>query len=413
MKKRIDKNTKVIEINEQDVKKMQREQFLKKRRSQKVEKKPLKERIKFSKKDWIVLAVLAIGILIYYIISNHYKLGIVFNKEISSKDATVVNTLYSDDIVLGYKDCIIVFEKNTLSAYNVKGEKVWNKKLDDMYNPEICVGGSYIQITNNDTGYIYILDGQYEVGRIKLEGEILSAKINSNGTSIIEYSTSGLKTVIGIYNKKGKELYSLKLDNNTVSSYSLSDNSRYLAYAYADISGISLVTKIAVVDLNKLTSDNYEYNNIISKNNELVYKLYWDNNTLHALFNNSIISYKSTSDKLEEYSIANINATDIDIFDSKTAYITTDAATAKYVLNVDKYNGKNIGNVEIIDSPKYFTYQDSLIYMCSQKEINIYNKWGKRIKTYTSDTTITKPIIFDDGKCIAFKISNKIVMFEI
>lgn len=409
----MEKKTKVIKLDEQDVKKMQRQQFLEKRRSQNKEKKPLKERLKFSKTDIIVLAIIAIGIILYYLISNYHKLGLVFDKEIDSTDAVIVETMNADGVVLGYKNSIIVFEKSYLTAYNAKGNKEWQKKLEEIYNPEISVAGDFIQITNNDTGYIYVLDGQYEVGRIKLDGEILSASINNEGTSVIEYSTSGLKTVIGVYNKKGKELYSLKLDNNTVSSYSISDNSRYLAYAYADISGISLVTKITVIDLKKLSEENYQFKNIISKNNELVYKLYWSGNKLHALLNNSIIQYNASSNKLEEFSISDINATNLDIFNGRIAYITTDASTAKYVLCVDKYNGKSTENVEIKDTPKYFVFENDLIYICSQNKINIYNKWGSRVKTYTSDMTITKPIIFDDGKCVALKISNKIVMFKI
>jgi len=413
MKKKINRKTKIIELNEQDVKKMQRQQFLEKRRINNIEKKSLKEPYKFSKKDIVVLSIIAIGIMVYYLISNYHKLGIVLKKNINSLDATVIDTMNTDNIVLGYKDNVIVFEKNYLTAYNSQGNKEWQKKLEEIYTPEINVAGNYIQITNKDTGYIYVLDGQYEVGRIKLDGEILSSSINSDGTSVIEYSTSGLKTVLGVYSKKGNELYSLKLDNNTVSCYGISDNSKYIAYAYADISGISLVTKITIIDLNRLSEEGYEFNTIVSKNNELVYKLYWAGNKLHALFNNCVVKYNAASNKIEEFSLSNINASNLDIGDEKVAYITTDANTAKYVLNVSKYNGKNIGNMEIQDVPKYFVFQDELVYICYHNEINIYNKWGSRIKKYSSDMAITKPIIFDNGKCVAFSISNKIVMFKI
>ena len=413
MEKKINRKTKVIKIDEQDVKKMQRQQFLEKRRAQSKEKKSIKEKLKFSKTDIVVLVIIAIGVLLYYLISNYHKLGFVFNKDIDSADAVVIETMNTEGVVIGYKNNIILFEKGYLTAYDSKGNREWQKKLEEIYNPEISVAGDYIQITNNDTGYIYVLDGQYEVGRIKLAGEILSASINNEGTSVVEYSTSGLKTVIGVYNKKGKEQCSLKLDNNTVSSYSISDNSRYLAYAYADISGISLVTKITVIDLKKLGQEDYLFEDIVSKNNELVYKLFWDGNKLHAMLNNSIIQYNAWSSKLEEFSISDINATNLDIYNGRIAYITTDASTAKYVLYVDKYSGKSTKNVEIKDTPKHFVFENDLIYICSQNEINIYNKWGSRVKTYTSDMTITKPIIFDDGKCVALKISNKIIMFKI
>lgn len=412
MEKRTEKRTKVIELKEKDVKKLQRQQFLEKRRNKVNNRKTLKD-FRFSKKDLNILIIIAVGIFVYYILSNYHKIGLVFDKKINSQDAVILDTINADNVLLGYKDNIILFEKSYLKAYNYNGRKEWEKKLEEIYSPEIDVSGDYIQITNNDTGYIYVLDGQYEVGRIKIDGNILSTNINSEGTSVVEYSTSGLKTVLGVYNKKGKELYSLKLNNNTVSTYSMSENSRYLSYVYADISGISLVTKVVVIDLERLSEKNYEFNEIISKNNEMVYKVFWDNNKLHMMFNNYIVVYNASSEKMQEYSISDINATNFDICNGKVAYVTTDPQTSKNVIYVDKYNGKNVGDVNIEDIPKYFIYQDDLIYVCSQKEINVYNKWGTNIKSYNSDMTITKPVIFDNGKCVAFRISNKVIMFKI
>ena len=51
--------------------------------------------------------------------------------------------------------------------------------------------------------------------------------------------------------------------------------------------------------------------------------------------------------------------------------------------------------------------------MVQNKEINIYNRWGMHIKKYVSDSIITNPVVFNDGKNMAIIYSNKIVVIGI
>ncbi len=411
--KKVVKPSKVVSLSQEDIKKLQREQFASRRNSVKTELKSKVSSFKFTKKHLIILAVIAIFIAIYFIMKNYHRLGLVINKNITKDDTSVIDTMYTDNIVLDYEDNILVFQKGVLMAYNHSGKTIWSKKLDEIYTPSICTSGSYIQITNNDTGYIYVLDGQYEISRIKINGQILSSKINGDGTSVIEYSTSGLKTVLGIYNKKGKELYALKLSSNTLSSYTLSENSKYLAYSYADISGISLVTKVDIVNLEKINQNGYTFDTIITKNNELVYKMYWDGKYLNILLNDSIIKYNYSKGTTEDYLITDINPIDMDICNNNISYISQDSTNSSYLLNIANYNLKLKSSVSVEKPPKYFIYTNGLIYVCYQKQMDIYNSSGTMIKSYTSNTVITKPIIYNDGKCVAMYISNKIITFKI
>ena len=411
--KKVVKPSKIVKVTESDVKKMQKEQLKQKRKGNTKNTKSSVTEFKLTKNHLIVLIVLLLGVAIYYLIDNYHRLGLVCNKEITSEDVVTVDAMYTDNIVLDYEDKILMFQKGTLTAYNSSGKEVWNKKLDEIYAPSICTAGRYIQVTNFDTGYIYVLDGQYEISRIKIDGEILSSKINSDGTTVVEYSTSGLKTVLAIYTKKGKLLYSLRLGTNTISDYALSENSKYLAYSYADISGISLVTKVDLIELEKLKDQDYSFDTIIAKNNELVYKMYWQGKTLNILLNDSVVQYNYASKKLEDKSIGTINAIDIDICDCTLAYVSQDSASSSYLLNVVDYDMNLKSSAILSEPPKYYIYSNGLIYVCYQKQMEIYNKSGIKVKSYTSDTVITKPIIYNDGKCVAMYISNKIIMFKL
>lgn len=411
--KKVVKPSKIVKVDEKDVKKFQKEQAREKRKGNTSNLKENIENFKFTTKHLIILLVIVLGIVAYYVTDNYHVLGLVINREITSKDVNIIDTMYTDNIVLDYQDKILVFQKGSLIAYNLNGTEAWSKKLEEIYTPSIYTSGKYIQVTNNDTGYIYILDGEYEISRIKIEGEILSSKINSDGTSVVEYSTSGLKTALGVYSKKGKELYSLKLTTNTLSDYALSENSKVLAYSYADISGISLVTKVDVIELDKLNDKEYSYETIVTKNNELVYKMYWEGKNLNILLNDSIVKYNYSSKKQTSYDITSLNVIDMDICNNTLAYVSQSSESSAYLLNVINYDMSLKSSVEVVEPPKYYIYSNGLIYVCYQKQMDIYNKYGTRVKSYVSDTVITRPVIYNDGKCIAMYISNKIVTFKI
>lgn len=411
--KKVVKPSKIVKVDEKDVKKFQKEQAREKRKGNTSNLKENIENFKFTTKHLIILLVIVLGIIAYYVTDNYHVLGLVINREITSKDVNIIDTMYTDNIVLDYQDKILVFQKGSLIAYNLNGTEAWSKKLEEIYTPSIYTSGKYIQVTNNDTGYIYILDGEYEISRIKIEGEILSSKINSDGTSVVEYSTSGLKTALGVYSKKGKELYSLKLTTNTLSDYALSENSKVLAYSYADISGISLVTKVDVIELDKLNDKEYSYETIVTKNNELVYKMYWEGKNLNILLNDSIVKYNYSSKKQTSYDITSLNVIDMDICNNTLAYVSQSSESSAYLLNVINYDMSLKSSVQVVEPPKYYIYSNDLIYVCYQKQMDIYNKYGTKVKSYVSDTVITRPVIYNDGKCIAMYISNKIVTFKI
>lgn len=397
---------KVIELNKQQLKRKQKEQQLEKRRKSKLLNKSNKNKFNLNRKHIIALIIVIAICILFHLLNNYHIYGLNFDKTATLEDAKIIETMNTDNILKSYDKNIISLQKGVIYCYDAKGKIQWSKKLEEMYEPDINTAGKYIQVINYDTGYIYVLEGEYEVCRIKISGTILSAIINEEGTSVVEYSTSGLKTVVGVYTNKGTEKCMLKLDSNTVAAYAISSNSRYLAYSYADISGISLITKVDVVDLSNLQGD--VFNTIFEKNNQLVYKIYWEGNSLKILLDKCVINYdagkKVTENQLE-------SLITVDMYNSKIAYVVNE--DSKYVIKVDKFNGKNIGEVEISEVPKHFAYTNDLIYVCLQNEIYAYNKWGKCVKQILSDNAVTKPVVFNSGKSIAYTISNKIYIFTI
>ena len=106
--------------------------------------------------------------------------------------------------------------------------------------------------------------------------------------------------------------------------------------------------------------------------------------------------------------ITNIN---IDFYENKYSYVIFESG--KYLLGVKKIGGKDRENVEISEMPRNFIYDNGNAFVFYQKSIAVYNSLRMKIKEYNGSMLITDPIVFGDGRNVAFLVSNKLIMFGI
>lgn len=369
--------------------------------------------IGISKKYLIYFLLLMLISLLYMVIDNYHKIGISLERKISSESTIQLETATSKNIIKSYGKNILVYNSGKLTVYDRFGNIKWGTKIDDTFSAEISTAGKYIQVLNKDNGYAYIYSGKYEIARIKIKGKIKSGKLNSDGTSIIEYDLLGAKAALGIYNKSGKLLYEIKLNNRIIADYTMSKNSRYVAYVNVDITGISVNSSINIIDLKKVKKEGYKIENVETDGTSLVYKLIWHSNKLIAQLDDSVISYNVTTNKKNEYNVGDKTLINFDISKTKSSCVIPGDNNSNYQCEIKKYGSKNSHMIKLDESPKHFIYEYGMIYVVYQKEMKIYNEWGKTVKQYESDIVISKPVVFNEGKSIAIPISNKIILFTI
>lgn len=375
-----------------------------------LKKKTSKKRHVNNKQKTIIILIILI-IIVLSIINNYHKLGIVFVKDISEDDAIKIITTSSNNIIKEYQNEILVYSAGKYTTYNKYGKKTWQVKLDTIFVPEINTAGQYIQICNKSNGYIFVYYNKYESARIKIEGTIKSSTINEKGTTIVEYAKAGSKTVLGIYNNKGEQLYKIKLNTSIVGQYVLSNNSRYLVYTDVITDGISVSTNVNVIDLKKANSDNYQIPTIMKKDNDLIYKLLFDGNKVIALFGDKVWQYNLTTQSQQKYDIPNINLLNIDI--NSKRYIYVYSKDKEYILSYLEFGAEKSNDIILKEIPTNIVYYDGLIYLGYKKTISIYNSFGSNIKNYKSENMLTSPIVFNYGKSVAVPTSNQIIIFNI
>lgn len=353
---------------------------------------------------WLVLA----GILLLLAKYRHI-IGITLFKEITEEDAILIETTTSDNKVYAYQNEILVYSKGSLATYSKYGKKTWEYTFEETFIPEITTNGKYIQVVNKDSGYIYVFDNKYESTRKKIEGTIKKASINEKGQSIVHYSKEGIKSNVGIFDKKGNEKYAITLSTENVARVELTPNGRYAVIYEVETKGISPNSLIKIVDLEK----DSEVTTSLDIANDIVYDLKVTNSKIILVSSSNVYRYDIKTNSKKELSIDDKNISSISVDSSGIAYVCKELSEENNTVVMQNNRYEEIGKHKFEENVKYFTYYNSLAYVTYNKEINIYNRWGMHIKRFVSSSIITTPIIFNSGKNIAISYSNRIVIIGI
>ncbi len=358
----------------------------------------------------LLIIICTISISLVIVIDNKHILGITLKSEVDKNESILIELATGNNEVYSYQNELLIYSSGIIKTYSKYGKKTWDYKFEEMFSPSITSEGKYLQVVNKDSGYIYIFENKYEVARIKIEGDIKSANINENGDTAVLYSSPGVKAAISIYSKKGKEVYKLKLANDNVVNFNLSENLKYLAFTEVVMQGISITENINIVDITK--SNNIQtIKNITS---EIVYGLDIVGDNLDIITDMAVYRYDTINKKFIEEKLDNKNIMFVDYVNKKLAFISKKAdSDAKSQLVTKSIKNEKERVVEIEEVPKDFKYTNNLSYIIYQKRIDIYNNFGKKVKVYKSDNMIINTVIFNSGKSIAIPYSNKIEIINI
>lgn len=383
----------------------------KKKKSIRLKKPDIKipEFLKLTKKQIIWLVTIVIAIVTFVCVSNYDRLGLVLNKNITDKDVIKVDLVSSNNKIYPYGDEVIVANLEGITTYNRYGNSTWELKLKGAIDDEINTNGKYIQIINKDKSLAYVYKNKYETARIKIEGTILSGYINEKGYSVIEYATTGNKTILAVYNSDGSLKYNVKLGSSIIGKYVLSNNSKYLAYVDVNIKGISASSSVVLVRLNN--TEESVVTTLYTSPDSLVYDLGFDGNNIVYRLDEKVISQNIDTLESKMSEIKNKSVINIDFYEDKYSYVVFE--TGKYLLGVKKIGGKDRENVEISEMPRNFIYDNGNVFVFYQKSMEVYNSLRMKIKEYNGSMLITDPIVFGDGRNVAFLVSNKLIMFGI
>ena len=341
----------------------------------------------------------------------------IIDKEISQTNVKNITISKDENVqVFAYDKYICVLRKKTLEFYNRIGKKE-NTIEVDITNAEFSASGRYLAISEKNGQKFYLISGKEKIYENEIEGNISQISVNRNGYLSVVISNTSYKSVVDVFDKDGKEIFRTNLRTARVVDVSVSQDSKYLAIAEVDLSGIIIKSSIQIVSM-ELAQTNPE-DAFVNKYEASVGKLIM--NIKYQEKNNLICMYNDSIDILVE----NENKEFIKYEEKKLAFVTI-KLNNRIILVEENSSGEytsdtymNILNPQNGKAKKYITSNVAKSIITSENkiainfgtELHIINIEGILIKKYKSNAEINNVVMTDNLAAIVYSDKITIINF--
>lgn len=406
--KNLTKGLKIVDLHKEKLKKEREE-----RKNMLSNEKTQNEYRRFRK---IVLCVV-ISIIIVTIILFFYfgpLVGISLNRNIGIDEEKRIDIVSTDsDVYDTYCSDLLIYSNQKVTTYNSRGVKNWEYSLASQFTPNIYIKNEFMAITNNSNGKIYLFENKKEILNTKIDGEINEIFLDENGNYVVEYSTSGYKKVLGVYSKKGKNLYNAYLSSDPIAHVQIIDNAKQLLVFQINTSTFKVGINISMIDGSKEN----QIDTIATLDNNFIYDLTIQNRNIIMLLDDKIV--KCNIDTKDITNIYTFDSSQIMFISLSKNYYTMiskelkEENSAGYSIVSNRFDNSKISMLNITDSPKIVKNSGVLEYLVYQDSLQVINKWGVEVKNINIDFPPKDAIAFNNGKSIALIYSNKIYVVNI
>lgn len=360
---------------------------------------------------------LIISIIIVIVICFFYfgpLVGISLNRNIGIDEKKRIDIVSTDsDIYDEYCSDLLIYSNQKVTTYNSRGVKNWEYSLANQFTPKIYIKNEFMAIANNSNGNIYLFENKKEILNTKIDGEINEIFLDENGNYVVEYSTSGYKKVLGVYSKKGKNLYNAYLSSDPIVYVEIIDGAKQLLVFQTNTSTFKVGINISMIDGSKEN----QIETIATLDNNFIYDLTIQNRNIIMLLDDKIVKCNiDTKDIANIYTFDSSQIMFISLSKNHYTMISKELKeenTAGYSIVSNRFDNSKISMLNITDSPKIVKNSGVLEYLVYQDSLQVINKWGIEVKNINIDFPPKDAIAFNNGKSIALIYSNKIYVVNI
>ena len=316
--------------------------------------------------------------------------------------------------VYAYEKYICVFRKKTLEFYNKVGTQVDKMELD-INEAVFTTAGRYMAICEKDGSKFYLICGKEKLFESEIEGNITQINVSRNGYVSIVISNTSYKSIVDVFDKTGREVFKTNLVSSRVADVCISQDSKYLAIAEVDLSGILIQSKIQVVSI-ELARTNpeeailYKYE---APTDKLIMNVeYQEQNRLICMYNDGIeILQENTSTELVKFENRQLTFMTIEL--NNGVALVEELSTGEYTVdtNVRILNTTTLKERQYITKnvTKSIKTSDNKIAINFGTELHIIDKNGILLKKYISETEINDIVITDALVGIVYKDRIQII----
>lgn len=370
---------------------------------------------------FVIILIILIAILVLISI---YFLNVKFrnwcDENVLKKEILQADTKYieldgdENTQVYAYDKYICVFRKKRLEFYNKVGNKVQEIELD--INKAIFTSaGRYMAICEKDGQKFYLICEKDKIFENEIEGNISHINVSRSGYVSVVISNTSYKSIIGVYDKSGKEIFKTNLVTSRVVDVSISQDSKYLAIAEVDLSGIIISSKIQVVSIELAQANPQEailYKYEASTDKLIMNIEYQEQNKLICLYNDSIeVLQDKTSTSLINLEEQKLTFMSIEL--NNRIAILEEVSTGNYTADtkVRIVNPITLKEKEYIskDVAKSMNTSENKIAINFGTELHIISKNGILLKKYISEVEINNIVMAEGIIGIVYKDKIRII----
>ena len=367
----------------------------------------------------IALLIIGIGICIWeYYINLNFRSWCdenVLRKEILQENTKSIELEGDENTkVFSYEKYICVFRKKTLEFYNKIGTQTEKLELD-INEAVSTTAGRYMAICEENGQKFYLICGKEKLFEREIEGNITQIKVSRSGYVAIVISNTSYKSIVDVFDKNGKEIFKTNLVSSRVADIGISQDSKFLAIAEVDLSGILIQSKIQVISMELAQTKPqeamlYKYE---APTDKLIMNVeYQEQNKLICMYNDGIeCLQENKSTELAKFEDKQLSFITIEL--SNSMMFVEEVSTGQYTVdtNVKIVNTENLKEKEYVTKnvAKSIITSDNKIAINFGTELHIINKNGILLKKYISDTEINNIVMTDGLVGIIYKDKVQIV----
>ena len=341
----------------------------------------------------------------------------IINKEISQNNVKNITINKEENVqVFAYDKYICVLRKKTLEFYNRIGVKENSIELE-IVNASFSAAGRYLAICEQNGQKFYLISGKEKIYENEIEGNINQINVNRNGYVSVVISNTSYKSVVDVFDKSGNEIFKTNLRTARVVDVNISQDSKYLAIAEVDLSGIIIQSSIQIVsiELAKTNTENAFVNRYEAAVGKLIMSIkYQEKNNLICMYNDSIDIFSENENKeFAKYEEKKLAFATINL--NNRIVLVEESAAGEY--KADTYI--NILNPQNNKKKQYITSNVAKSILTSENkiavnfgtELHIVSMNGILIKKYKSNSEINDVVMTDNLAAIVYSDSIAIINF--
>ena len=339
----------------------------------------------------------------------------VLRKEIYEENTKYVEIDRNENAqVFAYDKYICILRKKTLEFYNKLGTQVGKIDLD-INKAAFALAGRYMAICEENGHKFYLISGKEKIFENQVEANITQINVSKSGYVSVVMSNASYKSIVKVYNKDGKEIFQTKLVTSRIADVSISQDSKYLALAEIDITGIIIKSSIQIISI-ELAQKNPEQA-IIYKYEAPTGKLilnieYQEKDKLICMYEDEIDMLENETNT-QLLKVKNKNLAFMTINNNNKIITLEEISIGEYssntTVNILNSVTKKTIKYNVRDVAKSIATSENRIAINVGSELHIIDTNGFLLKRYISNTEINNVVMTDSLVGIIYRDKIRII----